>query len=499
MARSILLASRLAFAGAATLLLPSTASAEPEKTPPVSSEGLQVVISLNEQRLEVFRGMQTIATSNISSGKHGHSTPTGVFSILSKRRFHRSNIYSNAPMPFMQRLTWTGIALHGSDSVPAYAASHGCVRLPQGFDEKLFSLTSKGAHVIVNSEMVRPQSVEHPLLFQPRAARVYDANKDHWLLRLETGGTLETTPGPDIATARLLEPVRGEIGLDGKHAEDEPPLRVLISRRSLRDVSKDIQTLLNELGFEAGVVDGALGPNSRGAIRRFQEENDLAPTGSVSKKFIAALYEAAGKSEPENARLFVRRNFEPVFDAPVSIKLPEQPLGTHLLVATNYDDDNKRTGWNAFTLENRLSANSRAYYGIDTDAGDDVDLSDALERIAISPELRAKVEKMLTPGSSIVIADNGVERYTGWKTDFAVNTRIDRTYKAARAEPRREVREQRRAVPRYTGSVYPSRRNYYQRPAPRYYFQNQPRYYGYQGQPRYYGYQGRPRYFYRGY
>ena len=103
-----------------------------------SSEPLQIVVSLNEQKLNIFRGEEVIASSKVSSGKPGHSTPTGIFSILHKKKFHRSNIYSGAPMPWMQRLTWTGIALHESNSVPNYPASHGCVRLPAAFAKELF-------------------------------------------------------------------------------------------------------------------------------------------------------------------------------------------------------------------------------------------------------------------------------------------------------------------------------------------------------------------------
>jgi hypothetical protein len=119
----------------------------PEAAP---SGPLVVLVSLDEQRVYVYRNGVAIGVSTISSGKPGHETPTGVFTILQKNRDHRSNLYNNAPMPYMQRLTWTGIALHGG-ALPGHPASHGCVRLPQSFAQKLFAETKNGDTVVVIS------------------------------------------------------------------------------------------------------------------------------------------------------------------------------------------------------------------------------------------------------------------------------------------------------------------------------------------------------------
>ena len=109
---------------------------------------IEIVVSLTEQRAYVYRDGVQIAESEASTGKEGHETPTGVFSILEKERYHRSSKYNDAPMPYMQRLTWYGVALHGGE-LPGYAASHGCIRLPLAFARKLFGLTSVGATVVV--------------------------------------------------------------------------------------------------------------------------------------------------------------------------------------------------------------------------------------------------------------------------------------------------------------------------------------------------------------
>ena len=127
----------------------STLIATPSFAANISKIATHVIIDRNSQILKVYNGTEVIAKSRVSTGKSGYATPTGIFSILQKRRRHFSNIYDNAPMPNMQRLTWTVIALHGSNSVPRRPASHGCIRLPRGFDAKLFKMTQYGAHVIV--------------------------------------------------------------------------------------------------------------------------------------------------------------------------------------------------------------------------------------------------------------------------------------------------------------------------------------------------------------
>ena len=125
-----------------------------------------LVVSLDEQRAYVYRNGIAIGVSTISSGKTGKETPTGVFTILQKNKDHRSNLYNDAPMPYMQRLTWDGIALHGGH-LPGYPASHGCVRLPQAFAEKLFAITRFGDSVVVANAKASPASVVHPAVLAP--------------------------------------------------------------------------------------------------------------------------------------------------------------------------------------------------------------------------------------------------------------------------------------------------------------------------------------------
>ena len=121
---------------------------EPELAP---SGPLVMIISLPEQTLSAYRNGIRIAYSSISSGVKGRSTPHGVFTILEKEVTHFSNKYHHAPMPYMQRLTWEGVALHGGD-LPGYPASHGCIRLPREFAKRLYSVTTRGTTVIVVDE-----------------------------------------------------------------------------------------------------------------------------------------------------------------------------------------------------------------------------------------------------------------------------------------------------------------------------------------------------------
>ena len=109
---------------------------------------MTLIVSLRNQKVDIYRGTTLITSSSVSTGKRGHATKAGVFSILEKRRRHYSNLYNGAPMPWMQRLTWSGTALHAG-VVPGYPASHGCIRLPYSFAPKLFSITDVGGQVVV--------------------------------------------------------------------------------------------------------------------------------------------------------------------------------------------------------------------------------------------------------------------------------------------------------------------------------------------------------------
>lgn len=125
-----------------------------------------MVVSLTAQQAYVYRNGVRIGVSTVSTGKKGKETPTGVFTILQKNAKHRSNLYNNAPMPYMQRLTWDGIALHAGN-LPGYPASHGCVRLPMAFAQALFAETSMGMTVVVTRGAASPSALDGGDLLAP--------------------------------------------------------------------------------------------------------------------------------------------------------------------------------------------------------------------------------------------------------------------------------------------------------------------------------------------
>jgi hypothetical protein len=147
---------------------------KPAGPPPVDQvlqSGVLIVVSKASQKMHVFHNGKLWASSPVSTGKRGHSTPAGVFPILQKKTYHRSNLYSNAPMPFMQRLTWGGIAIHAG-RLPGYPASHGCIRLPYGFAKSLFALTRAATTtVVVTNEATGSETVAMTLALNTQSGR----------------------------------------------------------------------------------------------------------------------------------------------------------------------------------------------------------------------------------------------------------------------------------------------------------------------------------------
>ena len=140
---------------------------QPERSP---SGSVVMIVSLPEQLVHVYRNGVEIGISTCSTGRPGHRTPTGIFTILEKERRHVSSIYKGAQMPNMERLTWTGIALHAGN-LPGYPASHGCIRLPLKFSALLYEVTHLGVTVIIADERTQPNSVVHPGLMLPPLVR----------------------------------------------------------------------------------------------------------------------------------------------------------------------------------------------------------------------------------------------------------------------------------------------------------------------------------------
>ncbi|MCV0424260.1 MAG: L,D-transpeptidase family protein [Roseibium sp.] len=366
--------------------------AEPATEPP-----LHMLVSLNEQNIKVYRGLDLIETSPISSGMRGHSTPTGVFSILEKRRKHFSNLYDNAPMPFMQRLTWSGIALHVG-RLPGYPASHGCIRLPRPFAKSLYSMTNRGMHVVVTRDPAEPRSVRHDVLPQPFVPETAVASL--------SGKTIEADPvlrgAIQPAAIRAALPVTQP---DNPHFDR--PLRMIITPQRAPNPMKVMQRLLNRMGFDAGPVDGVVGRKTRAAIRLYQEGAELPVTGRVTDALVARVQADAGYVKPRNAILRVRRKFHDIYSAQVTVKDIEQEIGTHVFTALDFEQGDGAVDWMAVSAEGERG-------------GASIDL---LDRIEIPEKAAKELSKMLTPGTSLTVTDRSFKRNTGLGTDFVVITR----------------------------------------------------------------------------
>lgn len=375
-----------------TFLSAGTAEAAGDHRPPQKkpemNDPLRLVVSLGKQEIGVWRGTTLIETSRISTGKPGHSTPPGVYSILQKRKWHRSNIYSNAPMPFMQRLTWSGIALH-EGHVPDRPASHGCIRLPKGFARRLFGRTEVGVDVVVTEDESVLHPIEHAALFRPRPpeAAAHVALNSDWI------GTAEVTS----ILARVNE--------DARAAEDRSssPLRILVTRRTLRERIVDVQRLLAELGHDPGEADGFLGPDTGGAIQAFQRASGKPATGMFTEGLVADLFAAAGREEP-SGHLYVRQDYVDLFEAPVSLKDPDAPLGTVMFSAGEFEPGDRDVRWTALKVDGAPGPTA----------------AEVLDRLVIPADIRGRIAERLTPRSSLVVTDAGRGRETGKGTDFIV-------------------------------------------------------------------------------
>ena len=411
---------------------------------------IQIVVSRKDQRLKVYRGLEVIATSNVSTGKAGHTTPTGIFSILEKRRTHFSNLYNSAPMPFMQRLTWSGIALHESNSVPRYPASHGCVRLPRGFAKKLFGLTDRGAHVVIAEREAEPELIQHSLLFQPTdkslSGKVASLGGINGLTLSPL--TAQEEEGPETlsllatkpAASSVSEQVTRQISKLEKANASNMPIRIFITRRAQHSLVRDVQAMLNQLGFEAGDEDGLAGKDTFSAIRRYYAarsgsiEGKVAKwNGVIGKDLLQDLYHTAGMGKIPAGQIFVRQNFKPLFEAPIHIKDRDQPLGAHLFTATAANGDGKQLEWLALALGDKISPKMQASLGVSQDLSKSglVSSQQVLDRIVIPDYVSHEINRLIGSGSSLSISDKGLSYETGNGTDFIVLTKPK--YKARKA------------------------------------------------------------------
>ena len=324
--------------------------AEPQGPP---KGPFQIIISIADQRISLYDNGALIARSSVSTGVQGYPTPLGIFSVISKERWHRSNIYSAAPMPYMQRITWSGIALHAG-VLPGYPASHGCIRLSNDFAIRLWHLTERGTRVIIAPEDVQPVEIANRHL---------------------------SVPKPKVPSESETAAVAGS----GTTAHSSAPAALVRG---------------DELAF---------------ATLRVAPQKVVPISVFVSRK---------------SSRLFVRKGLTPLFDIPVEIHSPEEPLGTHVFTAMEPQKDTA-SRWTVVSMPRAFShasagtAQERKKPGERTaEATSPVSLPDsadaALDRIEIPQDVVEQISELLTPGSSLIISDYGMSSETREDTDFIV-------------------------------------------------------------------------------
>ena len=326
---------------------------------------LLVIISIADQRISLYDNGALIARSSVSTGVRNHPTPLGVFSVISKSRFHRSNIYSNAPMPYMQRITWSGIALHAGD-LPGYPASHGCIRLTNDFAIRLFHLTKRGTRVIIAHDDIRPEEISNPRLFVP---------KPKVALALPQPGT-------------AVEPVNATTTAD----------------------ATDVSLVSNAKQQEDAKVSD---PASVGAAPQKRASISVFVSRKLSKLFVrqgfAPLFDVPvtikDGAEAMGTHVFTAMEFQNDGAAIrwTVVSVPEK------------SSHNQRT--------QPRSQKGHAQHIIKTVLPTPDTATAALNRIEIPQEAVERIGQLLTSGSSLIISDHGISGETGQDTDFIVLTR----------------------------------------------------------------------------
>jgi hypothetical protein len=254
--------------------------------PDRSSTGpVLVIVSLPDQRVLVYRNGVRIGASTCSTGKLGHLTPTGVFKILQKDKNHHSSTYNNAPMPYMNRLTWSGIALHAGQ-LPGYPASHGCVRLPKAFSELLFGVTRVGMTVVIADDKSQPEEVTHPgMVLGEYAAREFHA-VDAAIMASEYSEGHERAPkSPSVVVSSADRSIKvfdnGALAASGK-VEIEDPRKPLGERVFTLSGANDQSDLLTWQAAGVGATEKRTGEDNAAALRRIKA--DPAAREAVRKR-----------------------------------------------------------------------------------------------------------------------------------------------------------------------------------------------------------------------
>jgi hypothetical protein len=371
---------------------------------------LIVAISIEKQLLRVYDAEGFLAETPVSTGMRGHATPMGVFSVIQKHKYHQSNIYSGAPMPYMQRITWSGVAMHAG-VLPGYPASHGCIRMPMGFAAKLWGWTRMGARVVIAPGELAPESISHPLLATHKSVPVAAAEPANKLEVATEAKSDKAAVGDQADLPGLWE---ASLGL--KSTLGHPP------RPAAGAHTADASSALSAAGSPRTVVDaptanGPAMPAEGPATADTAKDQGRASEVEQGKPEPSAT--AARRSGPiavfiskKDGKVYVRQNFAPLFDAPVAIAADDRPLGTHVFTARTDKDDGNLLRWSVVSLPSAKAASM-------PDSA-----AEALARLTIPADTMARINGALSSGASIVVSDQGINGgETGLGTDFIIPLR----------------------------------------------------------------------------
>jgi hypothetical protein len=386
-------------------------SAKKEQPKPPAGP-LIIVVSTGSQHVTVYDNGAPIATAPVSTGMPGHPTPMGIFSVIQKDRFHHSNIYSNAPMPYMQRITWSGVAMH-EGVVPGHPASHGCIRLPHEFAQRLWGMTKMGVRVIVTPRNdVTPVDFDHPRLVAlatkpPAPDMASPAAVPAFTSLAPPSIAPQKSAAPSTPTAPLGE------GIDATGDSPLPPLEAVATDRRPGDLRPALVSFADPL------------PGAPAAPTAATSERPLKP-GLVSVFVSRKL-----------GKLFVRKGNEPIFDTPITIAHPEAPLGTYVFTAGQPTADGSKLRWLSMSVASgggtveppkksemtRGKSRGAREVAAEAPAISRTSATEALDRIEIPQEALDRIAPLVTPGASLIVSDLGMSGETGKGTDFIMLAR----------------------------------------------------------------------------
>jgi hypothetical protein len=442
---------------------------------------LMAIVSLRDQRVTLYGADGKISRAPVSTGQKGYETPAGIYSVIQKEAEHYSNLYDDASMPFMQRITWSGIALHAG-ALPGYPASHGCIRMPHGFAERLFDLTKLGMRVIVARNDVAPAEIAHPALFRPipiRRETVIAASAlnltcdsaDSRSVRLgPCSSTTSAAAAPippqywrsmvaaKIAEAAVAAQKLEEARMAAVRAASEAA-RFIRSLRVAENAKRRAEAQLRALETAASPLATeraeAMKVEALGRLTKQQAELDALEAEGQSKMDAAAaarqhvniaelaVVEALNEAKAAEAklapisvfisrqtqRLYVRQNFQSLFESQVTVRDADKPIGTHIYTAMKYTSEGADVQWSAVSMYGNQDEREPTPTGRDRRGEERIlepiltDLGAAraaLDRIDIPQEAIERISEVVSPGSSLIISDEGLSRETSQGTDFVI-------------------------------------------------------------------------------